>query len=192
MRELCFVTGNQNKINEVQLLLKNFTLLSPSDLNHFDEIIETEPTIRGNAYLKASFINNKFGVNCFSDDSGLFIKSLDGLPGVKSARFAGESSDANQNIDLVLRKLEKHDDRTATFETSICLILNGETKYFNGMVSGKITYERIGEKGFGYDPIFLSDGYNKTFAVFSIDEKNLISHRSIAVKKLINYLNNLN
>ena len=117
---------------------------------------------------------------------------LDGLPGVKSARFAGESSDANQNIDLVLRKLEKHDDRTATFETIICLILNGETKYFNGMVSGKITYERIGEKGFGYDPIFLPDGYNKTFAEFSIDEKNLISHRSIAVKNLINYLNNLN
>ena len=192
MRELCFVTGNQNKINEVQLLLENFTLLSPSDLNHFDEIPETKQTIKGNAHLKSSFIHDKFGVDCFSDDSGLFIKSLDGLPGVKSARFAGEISDANQNIDLVLRKLEKHDDRSATFETIICLILNGKIKYFNGMISGKITYERIGEKGFGYDPIFLPDGYNKTFAEFSIDEKNLISHRSIAVKKLINYLNNLN
>ena len=124
MKQICFVTGNKNKLQEIQQLLFSFKIISLHDLNFFDDIPETENTIEGNAILKANFINNKFNIDCFSDDTGLFIDSLDGLPGVKSARFAGENSNSEENISLVLKSLENKKSRSATFKTVICLIIN--------------------------------------------------------------------
>ena len=189
MREICFVTGNQNKIIEVKKLIKNFKLISTQDLNFYDEIPEIENTIQGNSLLKSSFIYNKYNINCFSDDSGLFINSLDGEPGVRSARYASEVSDTEENINLVLKNLIGLEDRSATFETCICLIIDGQIRYFKGSVKGKIASKRQGFRGFGYDPIFIPDGYDRSFAEMSLEEKNTISHRSIATKKLINFLN---
>tara|TARA_B100000579_G_scaffold437816_1_gene469193 strand:+ start:3977 stop:4558 length:582 start_codon:yes stop_codon:yes gene_type:complete len=189
MKQICFVTGNKNKLQEIQQLLFSFKIISLHDLNFFDDIPETENTIEGNAFLKANFINNKFNIDCFSDDTGLFIDSLDGLPGVKSARFAGENSNSEENISLVLKSLENKKSRTATFKTVICLIINNRKHFFEGSVPGTITEQKSGESGFGYDPIFIPFGYNKTFSEMTIEEKNLISHRSKAVQKLIKFLN---
>ena len=189
MKQICFVTGNKNKLQEIQQLLFSFKIISLHDLNFFDDIPETENTIEGNAFLKANFINNKFNIDCFSDDTGLFIDSLDGLPGVKSARFAGENSNSEENISLVLKSLENKKSRTATFKTVICLIINNRKHFFEGSVQGTITEQKSGKSGFGYDPIFIPFGYNKTFSKMTIEEKNLISHRSKAVQKLIKFLN---
>lgn len=189
MKQICFVTGNKNKLQEIQQLLFSFKIISLDDLNFFDDIPETENTIEGNAFLKANFINNKFNIDCFSDDTGLFIDSLDGLPGVKSARFAGENSNSEENISLVLKSLENKKSRSATFKTVICLIINNRKHFFEGSVPGTITEQKSGESGFGYDPIFIPFGYNKTFSEMTIEEKNLISHRSKAVQKLIKFLN---
>ena len=189
MKKICFVTGNKNKLQEIQQLLFSFKIISLHDLNFFDDIPETENTIEGNAFLKANFINNKFNIDCFSDDTGLFIDSLDGLPGVKSARFAGENSNSEENISLVLKSLENKKSRSATFKTVICLIINNRKHFFEGSVPGTITEQKSGESGFGYDPIFIPFGYNKTFSEMTIEEKNLISHRSKAVQKLIKFLN---
>ena len=189
MKQICFVTGNKNKLQEIQQLLFSFKIISLHDLNFFDDIPETENTIEGNAFLKANFINNKFKIDCFSDDTGLFIDSLDGLPGVKSARFAGENSNSEENISLVLKSLENKKSRSATFKTVICLIINNRKHFFEGSVPGTITEQKSGESGFGYDPIFIPFGYNKTFSEMTIEEKNLISHRSKAVQKLIKFLN---
>tara|TARA_Y100000748_G_C15185688_1_gene367395 strand:+ start:13 stop:588 length:576 start_codon:yes stop_codon:yes gene_type:complete len=189
MRNICFVTGNQNKIIEVEKLIKNFKLISTKDLNFYDEIPETENTIKGNAFLKSSFIYNKFNINCFSDDSGLFINALGGDPGVRSARYASEISDKEKNINLVLKNLRGEKDRSAAFKTCICLIIDGKTNYFEGSVKGVITSKRLGYRGFGYDPIFVPEGHDRSFAEMSLEDKNKISHRSIATKKLINFLN---
>ncbi|MAS38730.1 MAG: non-canonical purine NTP pyrophosphatase, RdgB/HAM1 family [Flammeovirgaceae bacterium] len=189
MRNICFVTGNQNKIIEVEKLIKNFKLISTKDLNFYDEILETENTIKGNAFLKSSFIYNKFNINCFSDDSGLFINALGGDPGVRSARYASEISDKEKNINLVLKNLKGEKDRSAAFKTCICLIIDGKTNYFEGSVKGVITSKRLGSRGFGYDPIFVPEGHDRSFAEMSLEDKNKISHRSIATKKLINFLN---
>ena len=189
MRNICFVTGNQNKIIEVEKLIKNFKLISTKDLNFYDEIPETENTIKGNAFLKSSFIYNKFNINCFSDDSGLFINALGGDPGVRSARYASEISDKEKNINLVLKNLRGEKDRSAAFKTCICLIIDGKTNYFEGSVKGVITSKRLGSRGFGYDPIFVPEGHDRSFAEMSLEDKNKISHRSIATKKLINFLN---
>ena len=189
MRNICFVTGNQNKIIEVEKLIKNFKLISTKDLNFYDEIPETENTIKGNAFLKSSFIYNKLNINCFSDDSGLFINALGGDPGVRSARYASEISDKEKNINLVLKNLRGEKDRSAAFKTCICLIIDGKTNYFEGSVKGVITSKRLGSRGFGYDPIFVPEGHDRSFAEMSLEDKNKISHRSIATKKLINFLN---
>jgi XTP/dITP diphosphohydrolase len=189
MRDICFVTGNQNKIIEVEKLIKNFKIISTKDLNFYDEIPETENTIKGNAFIKSSFIYNKFNINCFSDDSGLFINALGGEPGVRSARYASEISDTEKNINLVLKNLRGEKDRSAAFQTCICLIINGKTSYFEGSVKGIITSKRLGSRGFGYDPIFIPEGFERSFAQMSLEEKNKISHRSIATKKLVNFLN---
>ena len=189
MNKICFVTGNKNKLREVQKLLFSYHLLSLDDLNFTDEILETEDTIEGNALLKADHIFKKFEINCFSDDTGLFIDSLDGQPGVKSARFAGDSSNSEDNIRLVLEKLIGEENRDAIFRTVICLIINGEINYFHGEVNGVITKEKTGDKGFGYDPIFIPEGFNKTFSEFTLEEKNKLSHRAIAVSKLVKFLN---
>ena len=189
MNKICFVTGNKNKLREVQKLLFSYHLLSLNDLDFFDDIPETEDTIEGNAFLKADHIHKKFGVSCFSDDTGLFIESLGGQPGVKSARFAGSNCDSEDNINLVLEKLSGKENRKAVFRTVICLIVNGKVSYFHGEVKGQISKEKAGNKGFGYDPIFIPDGFNKTFSEFTLDEKNEFSHRAIAVNKLVNFLN---
>ncbi|MEL0009892.1 MAG: RdgB/HAM1 family non-canonical purine NTP pyrophosphatase [Flammeovirgaceae bacterium] len=189
MSEICFVTGNKNKLREVQKLLSNYKILSLNDLNFSEDIAETENTIQGNAELKASFINKKFNIDCFSDDTGLFIDSLDGCPGVKSARYAGDNCGSDENINLVLKNLKNISNRNATFRTVICLIKNNKTYFFEGIVNGKITKERVGNDGFGYDPIFIPEGYDKTFSQLTINEKNAISHRGIAVNKLVNFLN---
>ena len=189
MNKICFVTGNKNKLREVQKLLFSYHLLSLDDLNFRDEILETEDTIEGNALLKADHIFKKFEINCFSDDTGLFIDSLNGQPGVKSARFAGDSSNSEDNIRLVLEKLIGEENRDAIFRTVICLIINGEIYYFHGEVNGVITKEKTGDKGFGYDPIFIPEGFNKTFSEFTLEEKNKLSHRAIAVSKLVKFLN---
>tara|TARA_Y100000746_G_scaffold56518_1_gene45652 strand:- start:2208 stop:2786 length:579 start_codon:yes stop_codon:yes gene_type:complete len=189
MNKICFVTGNKNKLREVQKLLFSYHLLSLEDLNFRDEIQETEDTIEGNALLKANHIYKKFEINCFSDDTGLFIDSLDGQPGVKSARFAGDNSNSEDNIRLVLKKLNGKENRNAVFRTVICLIINGKINYFHGEVKGIITEEKTGDKGFGYDPIFIPEGFNKTFSEFTLEEKNKLSHRAIAVSKLVKFLN---
>ena len=189
MRDICFVTGNQNKIIEVEKLIKNFKIISTKDLHFYDEIPETENTIKGNAFIKSSFIYNKFNINCFSDDSGLFINALGGEPGVRSARYASEISHTEKNINLVLKNLRGEEDRSAAFQTCICLIINGKISYFEGSVKGIITSKRLGSRGFGYDPIFIPEGYERSFAQMSLEEKNKISHRSIATKKLVNFLN---
>jgi len=189
MNKICFVTGNKNKLREVQKLLFSYHLLSLDDLNFTDEILETEDTIEGNALLKADHIFKKFEINCFSDDTGLFIDSLDGQPGVMSARFAGDSSNSEDNIRLVLEKLNGKENRNAVFRTVICLIINGKINYFHGEVKGVITKEKTGDKGFGYDPIFIPEGFKKTFSEFTLEEKNKLSHRAIAVSKLVKFLN---
>ena len=189
MNKICFVTGNKNKLREVQKLLLSYNLLSLEDLDFSDDIPETEDTIEGNAFLKADHIHKKFGVSCFSDDTGLFIESLDGQPGVMSARFAGSNCNSEDNISLVLEMLSGIENRKAFFRTVICLIVNGKVNYFHGEVKGQISKEKAGYKGFGYDPIFIPDGFNKTFSEFTLDEKNELSHRAIAVNKLVNFLN---
>ena len=189
MNEICFVTGNKNKLREVQNLLTNYKIVSLDDLNFSEDIAETENTIQGNAELKASFIYNKYNIDCFSDDTGLFIDSLGGLPGVKSARYAGENCNSEENINLVLKNLKDKSDRNASFKTVICLILNNKRYFFEGVINGKITEEKVGKGGFGYDPIFVPDGFDKTFSELTINEKNAISHRGIAVNKLVNFLN---
>lgn len=191
MKEICFVTGNRNKLTEVKKLLSNYKVLSLSDINFFKDIPETEKTLHGNAFLKAEVIHKKYNLNCFSDDTGLFIKALDGNPGVKSARFAGENCNSEDNINLVLKKLKDIKNREAYFLTVICLIFENRKYFFEGKVSGQITNEKIGYQGFGYDPIFKPDGYDKTYSEFTIKEKNMFSHRAIAVNKLINFLTNL-
>ena len=190
MKDLCFVTGNHNKFKEVKKLVKTFNLISLNDLNFFDEIQETSSSIKGNAFIKANFIHKKFNIDCFSDDTGLFINSLNGEPGVRSARYAGDISNSDDNTKLVLNKLRYKKNRFAHFQTIICLILNDEIEYFEGIIKGRITNSPIGANGFGYDPIFMPMDSNKTFAQFSLEEKNKVSHRAIATKKLINYLNN--
>lgn len=189
MNEICFVTGNKNKLREVQNLLTNYKIVSLDDLNFSEDIAETENTIQGNAELKASFIYNKYNIDCFSDDTGLFIDSLGGLPGVKSARYAGENCNSEENINLVLKNLKDKSDRNASFKTVICLILNNIRYFFEGVINGKITEEKVGNGGFGYDPIFVPEGFNKTFSELTLNEKNAISHRGIAVNKLVNFLN---
>ncbi len=192
MNNICFVTGNYNKLNEVKSLVKNFNIISNADLNFHGVIPETEDTLEGNSFLKSKFINDKFKIDCFSDDSGLFIESLGGEPGVNSARYASSNSDSEENMNLVLKKLENKTNRNASFETCICLIINNSINYFKGSVKGIITHKKFGKRGFGYDPIFIPKGYSKTFAEMTIDKKNKISHRSIAIKKLVSYLNKLN
>ena len=191
MTEICFVTSNNNKIKEVQSLIKNQKLISLKDLNFNREIKETENSIKKNAFIKADFIFNKYGVNCFSDDSGLQVDVLDNQPGVRSARYAGENASSNDNVDLLLENLKDLKDRRAKFITFICLIINSDVKFFEGMIRGNITHTRRGDNGFGYDPIFVPDGYKKTFAEMPFEYKNSISHRAIAIKKLVKYLNSL-
>lgn len=189
--KLVFASNNLNKIKEIQLLVPNsIEILSLSAIGCIEDIPETANTIEGNAILKANYITEKYGFNCFADDSGLEIDALNGEPGVYSARYAGEPKDDSKNIDKVLENLRDKVNKKANFKTVICLNLNEKQHLFTGIVKGKIIENRVGDNGFGYDPIFVADGYSKTFAELTIEEKSEISHRAIAVKKLIDFLQN--
>lgn len=190
MIELVFATNNENKIKEINALLTNsIKILSLKDIGCHEDIPETADTIKGNAILKAKYVYEKYGYDCFADDTGLEIKSLNGEPGVFSARYAGEEKNADKNMNKVLQKLALYSDRTAQFKTVVALVINGKTSTFEGIVEGEITSNKHGKNGFGYDPIFKPNGYKITFAEMPLSEKNKISHRGRAVKKLIDFLN---
>ena len=191
--KLVFATHNSNKLKEIQQLLPEFIeLISLDMLGYMDEIPETANTLEGNAKLKADFITNTYQLPCFADDTGLLVNSLNGEPGVYSARYAGEQNDSQANMAKLLNNLKKKKDRTAHFKTVIALNINGETHIFEGKVIGEITTSQKGNHGFGYDPIFKPNGYKETFAELPLSIKNSISHRGQAVQKLIAYLNNIN
>lgn len=191
MKKLVFATNNAHKLTEVKALLaKKYDVISLAELNCFDDIPETAETLEGNAFIKANYIHQKFGVDCFADDTGLEIEALNGEPGVYSARYAGKANNAVENMKKVLSKLGEHQNRKARFRTVMTLIIGGETHYFEGEVRGTIASTPKGENGFGYDPIFIPDNNTLSFAELDIATKNEISHRALAVKKLVAYLNN--
>mgnify|MGYP001211315475 CR=1 FL=1 len=189
--KLVFATNNLNKLKEVQEMLPNsIQLLSLKDIHCYDEIDETETTLEGNAQLKADYITKKFGFNCFADDTGLEVESLDGKPGVYSARFAGEPSNSENNMQKLILDLEAKTNRKAQFRTAISLNINDNKFLFEGICKGEISTSKQGEKGFGYDPIFKPKGFNQSFAEMTSKEKNKISHRGIAIQKLVEFLSN--
>ena len=191
MKQIVFSTHNENKLKEIKKILSDkFKILGLSDLNCDDEIIESGKTLAQNADIKASYINKLYNIDCFADDTGLEINSLNGEPGVYSARYAGDECSSEKNIEKVLNSLSNKKCRKAVFKTVICLVFNNEKYFFEGKVYGSISPKIMGKQGFGYDPIFIPDGFNKTFSQMSIDEKNRISHRAIAVEKLSKFLNN--
>lgn len=186
--KLVFASNNKNKIQEIQTLVPNtIQIVSLEEIGCFEDIPETADTIEGNAILKANYVTEKYGYDCFADDTGLEVEALNGAPGVYSARYAGEQKDANDNMDKLLFELKDKTNRKANFKTVIALNLKGKQNLFSGIIHGKIIEEKIGTNGFGYDPIFVADGYEKTFAELSMEEKSTISHRGIAVKQLIEY-----
>jgi XTP/dITP diphosphohydrolase len=190
--QLVFASNNKNKIQEIQALVPNtIQIISLEDIGCIEDIPETAETIEGNAILKANYISSNYGYNCFADDTGLEVAALKGAPGVYSARYAGEQKDANDNMDKLLLDLKDKPNRKANFKTVICLNFNGNQQLFTGIVTGKIIKEKIGTNGFGYDPIFISDGCDKTFAQLSLQEKATLSHRGKAVQKLIKFLNKM-
>lgn len=187
--KLVFATNNLNKLKEVQAILpKTIELLSLKDINCNEEVDETETTLEGNAKLKAEFITKNYGYNCFADDTGLEVDALNGQPGVYSARYAGEAKNAEKNMQKLLLALNNKMDRNAQFRTAICLNLDGKQFLFEGVCKGEIIKEKQGQEGFGYDPIFKPKHSKDTFATMSSAEKNKISHRGIAVQKLVAFL----
>lgn len=189
--ELIFATHNQHKLEEVkQMLPQNIQFKSLTDIDFHDEIEETGDTFEANAKIKADTIFNKTGVNVFADDSGLVIEGLDGAPGVYSARYAGTGK-SEDNIARVLEEMKDISNRKAYFIAVFCLILNGKEYFFEGRVNGTIATEILGADGFGYDPIFIPEGYTKSFAQMTPKEKNSMSHRGRAVEQLHNFLSNI-
>jgi XTP/dITP diphosphohydrolase len=187
--KLVFATNNPNKLKEVKEILPNtIELLSMKDIQCFDEIEETETTLEGNAQLKADYITQKFGYNCFADDTGLEVEILKGKPGVYSARFAGKPCNSENNMQKLLAELKNKTNRKAQFRTAISLNLNEEKFLFEGICKGEILTKKQGEKGFGYDPIFKPENHTASFAEMSSVEKNSISHRGIAIEKLVAFL----
>lgn len=188
-RKLVFATNNKHKLEEVsQILGDKIEVLSLQDINCDVDIPETADTLEGNALLKAQYIYNNYGLDAFADDTGLEIEALNNEPGVYSARYAGEDKNSKANMLKVLRKLEGASNRNAQFRTAISLILDGKQYLFEGIIKGKIIEEERGEAGFGYDPIFMPDGYDKTFAELGNNAKNEISHRALAVNKLCDFI----
>lgn len=188
--QLVFATHNQNKLLEVKAILpQSFELLSLNDIECHEEIAETANTIEGNAILKAEHVCKNYNLPCFADDTGLFVNYLNGDPGVYSARYAGEKKDAKANIDKLLENLTHAQDRSAFFKTVIAFKTSDTEKLFTGICNGKITAKCEGSSGFGYDPIFKPEGHSKTFAALHPNIKNQISHRGLALKKFIDFLN---
>lgn len=188
--KLVFATNNKNKLKEVQAMLTNFEIVSLSDINCFDDIPETADTLEGNAKLKADYITKKFGLNCFADDTGLEVESLNNAPGVYSARYAGENNSSEANITKLLQELNGSLNRKAQFRTAVALNIKGKQFIFEGICKGTILTNKQGDSGFGYDPIFMPDGFNKSFAQMEMKEKGAISHRGKAIQKLVTFLNN--
>ena len=190
--ELVFATNNKHKLEELQAMLgDNIKLLSLKEIGCKEEIPEEQDTLEGNASQKSFHVFNKYGYNCFADDTGLEIDALNGEPGVYSARYAGEEKSAEANMLKVLEKLTKINNRKARFRTVISLVIDGDEKQFEGVVEGEILETKKGDEGFGYDPIFKPLGYSQTFAEMDLKEKNKISHRGRAVRKLVNHLKNV-
>jgi len=189
--KLVFATNNPNKLQEVSNMISNqIKIISLKDISFNEEIIESENTIKGNAILKANFIKNNYGYDCFADDTGLEVDFLDGKPGVYSKRFAGKNATDELNMQKLIECMEKSTNRTARFKTVIALNINNKLTTFTGICEGEILTKKRGSNGFGYDPVFLPKGYNKTFGEMNMADKNKIGHRSKAVNKLITYLNN--
>ena len=187
--KICFATNNKKKIEEVKSALgEDFIIVSLEEIGCLEELPETGNTLDHNAFQKARYVKDHYGVDCFADDTGLEVEALDGEPGVYSGRFAGEPRSDERNVDLLLNKMEGKKNRKARFRTVIALILNGEEHAFEGIAKGEIINGRVGSGGFGYDPVFKPSGFKKTFAELTLDEKNAISHRGKAVKALINFL----
>ena len=187
--KLVFASNNKNKIAEIQQQVgSQFQIVSLEDIGCFVDIPETAETIEGNAVLKANYVTENYGFPCFADDTGLEIEALNNEPGVYSARYAGEQKNAEDNMDLVLHKLEYQANRNARFKTVIALNINNEQHLFEGSVKGEIRKIKSGNQGFGYDPIFQPEGFATTFAEMTMEQKSVISHRGIAVQKLINFL----
>lgn len=187
--KLVFATHNEHKLNEVQRMLpKEITLLTLDEIGCFEDIPETSNTIEGNAIQKALYIKEKYGYDTFADDTGLEVVALDNAPGVYSARYAGEAKDNEANINLLLANMKDRQERQAQFKTIFALCLGEDLHTFEGIVRGEITHERKGEGGFGYDAVFLPEGYTDTFAQMSADQKNSISHRGRALQKLTAFL----
>ena len=189
MKQIVFATNNKHKLEEIRNILDNtLNILSLDDINCHEDIPETGSTIEENALIKARYIKEKYGYDCSADDTGLEIKSLNNEPGVYSARYAGNDHNSEKNMQKVLENLKGKNDRSACIRTCIALITGNNEYLFEGKIEGEIITEKKGESGFGYDPIFVPDGYTQTFAELGNDIKNKISHRALAVKKLINFL----
>ena len=187
--KLCFATNNLNKVREIaQLLGSSIELLSLKDINCLEEIREDQQTLEGNAAQKAQYVYEHYHVNCFADDTGLEVDALNNQPGVYSARYAGLQRSDGDNMALLLENLKGETNRNARFRTVICLIIDGQQHSFEGIAKGKIAVNHSGDKGFGYDPIFIPEGENRTFAQMAMDEKNKISHRGKAVNQLVDFL----
>ncbi|MCL4139246.1 UNVERIFIED_CONTAM: hypothetical protein GTU68_025444 [Idotea baltica] len=186
--EIVFATHNLNKLKEVQQLLpKAIQLLSLSDINCDEEILETSDTLQGNAQIKADYVTKTYGYDCFADDTGLEVNALNGDPGVYSARYAGPANDALANMSKLLLNLDNKNDRSAQFKTIVVLNLKGEQYVFEGVCKGDILQTQQGLDGFGYDPIFKPEGLDKSFAEMSLEEKGKISHRGMAIQKLVTF-----
>lgn len=192
MKDIVFATNNEHKLSELrQIMAGKYNVLSLADIGCHDDIPETAPTIEGNAMIKAQWVKEHYGYDCFSDDTGLEIDALGGEPGVHSARYGGVAHDSERNIDKVLRLMADvpMEQRTAHFRTAICLLMDGEEHLFEGRVEGRILTERHGSGGFGYDSIFQPlEGDGRTFAQMAPEEKNAISHRGRAVARLVQFL----
>lgn len=188
MKKIIFATNNRHKLEEVSAILnEKVKIVSLSDIGCTDDIPETAETLEENAVLKATYVSERFHLDCFADDTGLEIEALEGRPGVYSARYAGEPSNSVNNMLKVLKEMEGQTNRSARFRTVISYIENGISHYFEGIINGQIAYEPKGNAGFGYDPIFIPEGYTKSFAELSPEIKNSISHRALAVKKFAEY-----
>lgn len=187
--KLVFATNNQHKLDEVRNMVpEHITIVSLAEINCFDDIPETAPTLEGNALQKARYIKEKFGYDCFADDTGLEVEALNNAPGVYSARYAGPGHNSEANMQKLLNELENKSDRKARFRTAIALLLDNKEYLFEGIVNGSILKEKKGNSGFGYDPVFMPEGYNESFAEMGNEAKNKISHRAEAVKKLTAFL----
>lgn len=192
MKKLCFATNNRHKLAEVsQMLEGKYELLTLQDIGCHEELAEDQDTLEGNSHQKAAYVWDNYHVSCFADDTGLEVEALNGAPGVYSARYAGPQRSDADNIEKLLQSLQGQENRRARFRTSITLILDGQQHQFEGIVTGSIATEWKGDKGFGYDPVFIPDGHDRTFAQMSAEEKNAISHRGRATQELVRFLKSL-